>query len=204
MNNKLNNFQIAAIFTVIIGSVSFAIFYNYRKRKLKRFSMLFDGIKEIGNNAGFSNEAFENMLREIGWKGGEPWCMYFAKAIYVNALPKLADDFSKSLSGSTQLSFNNVALGKSQSLEVITSGKPRVGDIAIWQRLNDSSKGHAGVVIKVTDNGQKFETIEGNANYQPSFQGEGDLVDKIEHDLNYNGTNSTYPNLKLRGFIRLT
>lgn len=204
MNNKLNNFQIAAIFTVLIGSVSFAIFYNYRKRKLKRFSMLFDGIKEIGNNAGFSNEAFENMLREIGWKGGEPWCMYFAKAIYVNALPKLADDFSKSLSGSTQLSFNNVALGKSQSLEVITSGKPRVGDIAIWQRLNDSSKGHAGVVIKVRDNGQKFETIEGNANYQPSFQGEGDLVDKIEHDLNYNGTNSTYPNLKLRGFIRLT
>jgi hypothetical protein len=202
--NNLKRWQIATLFVVTIASASFVLFYNYRKRKLKRFAMLFEGIKEIGNNQGFNNEAFESMLREIGWRGGEAWCMYFAKAIYVFALPKLAEDFNKSLSGSTQLSFNNVASGKSASLQIVTSGKPKVGDIAIWQRVNDSSRGHAGVVVKVKNNGNVYETIEGNTNFQPSFQGEGDLVDRLEHELNYGGTNSTFPNLRLRGFIRLT
>lgn len=188
-----------------ITAVGLGIFINYRSRRIRRIAKSFEGVEEIGNNQGFNNETLQEMLRESGWKGGEAWCMYYAKAIYKKALPKFADTIQKELSGSTQRSWKDVVDGKSEIFEAITSGKPKVGDIAIWQRISDPSKGHAGIVIR--PNSSKFAngytTIEGNINYDPSFQGEGDLVDKAQHELKYGEANSTYKTLKLKGFIRL-
>jgi hypothetical protein len=131
--------------------------------------------------------------------------MYYAKAIYKKALPKLADQIQKDLSGSTQGTWNKINSGGSEIFKTVTSGKPKVGDIVIWRRLNDSSKGHAGIVTRPNSsmfpNG--FTTVEGNTNYDPSFQGEGDLVDTLQHELKYNQPNDTYKSLKLLGFIRL-
>ena len=83
------------------------------------------------------------MLKDSGWKSGEAWCMYYAKSIYKKALPKLADQIQKELSGSTQGTWNKINSGDSELFKTVTSGKPKVGDIVIWRRLNDSSKGHA-------------------------------------------------------------
>lgn len=195
--------------TLIVGGIltvaSLAIFVNYRRRKIKRIAKSFQGVEEIGNNQSFSNEVLQNMLKEAGWKSGEAWCMYYAKAIYQRALPRLADQIQKDLSGSTQGTWNKIKNGDSEIFETITSGKPRVGDIVIWRRLNDSSKGHAAIVIK--PNSSKYPngytTVEGNTNYDPSFQGEGDLVDVLQHELKYGEPNETYKGLKLLGFIRL-
>ena len=195
--------------TLIVGGIlsvaSLAIFVNYRRRKIKRIAKSFKGVSEIGDNQAFSNETLQKMLKEAGWKTGEAWCMYYAKSIYQRALPKLADQIQKDLSGSTQGTWNKINSGGSEIFETITSGKPRVGDIVIWRRTNDSSKGHAGIVTKPRSakypNG--FTTVEGNTNYDPSFQGEGDLVDILQHQLNYGQTNETYKGLKLLGFIRL-
>ncbi len=195
--------------TLIVGGIltvaSLAIFINYRRRKIKRIAKSFQGVEEIGNNQAFSNETLERMLKEAGWKTGEAWCMYYAKAIYQRALPKLAEQIQKDFSGSTQGTWNKINSGDSEIFETVTSGKPRVGDIAIWRRVNDSSKGHAGIVIR--PNSSKYPngytTVEGNTNYDPSFQGEGDLVDILQHDLKYGETNDTYKGLKLLGFIRL-
>ena len=187
---------------LILGGVGLS-FVNHRKKKIIRQAKLFKGIEEVGTNAGFDNETFEKMMREVGWRGGDQWCMFFAKNVYVQSLPKLAKDFQKNLSGSTQGSFSNIEKGASPYLEVIKEGSPKVGDIVIWQRKNDSSKGHAGIVIKVKDKGKKFDAIEGNTNYDPEFMGEGQLVDIVPHETNYGEGDSVYKSLRLRGFIRL-
>lgn len=187
---------------LILGGVGLS-FVNHRKKKIIRQAKLFKGIEEVGTNAGFDNETFEKMMREVGWSGGDQWCMFFAKNVYVHSLPKLAKDFQKNLSGSTQGSFSNIEKGASPYLEVIKEGSPKVGDIVIWQRKNDSSKGHAGIVIKVKDGGKKFDAIEGNTNYDPEFMGEGQLVDIVPHETNYGEGDSVYKSLRLRGFIRL-
>jgi hypothetical protein len=195
--------------TLIVGGIltvaSLAIFINNRRRKIKRISKSFQGVEEVGNNQSFSDETLKEMLKDSGWKSGEAWCMYYAKAIYKRALPKLADQIQKDLSGSTQGTWNKIKNGDSEIFETVTSGNPRVGDIVIWRRVNDSSKGHAGIVIR--PNSSKYPngytTVEGNTNYDPSFQGEGDLVDILQHELKYGETNDTYKGLKLLGFIRL-
>jgi hypothetical protein len=188
-----------------LGVISLAVFINYRSRKIKRIGKSFEGVAEIGDNAGFSDETLQQMLKESGWKGGEAWCMYYAKAIYKKAVPKLADKIQKQLTGSTQGSWNDAVQGKLENFEAITSGRPKIGDIVIWQRISDSGKGHAGIVVKT--NAKKyangFTSVEGNTNYDPSFKGEGDLVDTIEHNLNYGEVDKIYKNLRLKGFLRL-
>lgn len=185
--------------------ISLAVFINYRSRRIKRIGKRFEGVEEIGNNRGFSDETLQSMLKESGWKGGEAWCMYYAKAIYKKAVPRLADKIQKQLTGSTMLTWNNAVQGKLENFEAITSGKPKIGDIVIWQRINDSGRGHAGIVVKTKS--KKFEdgfvAVEGNTNYDPSFQGEGDLVDTVDHTLNYGQPDGVYKGLRLKGFLRL-
>lgn len=197
--------KIVLIVSGVVAITSLAVFINYKRRKIKRLAKSFEGVQEIGNNQGFADETLQKMIQESGWKGGEPWCMYYAKAIYMKALPKLSDKIQKELSGSTQGTWNKIKKGDSTLFETITDGKPKKGDIAIWRRVNDASKGHAGIVIKSSSNRfpNGFTTVEGNTNYDPSFQGEGDLVDSLQHPLKYNQTSETYKNLKLLGFIRL-
>jgi hypothetical protein len=197
--------KIGLIIGGVVAVLSLAVFINYRSRRIKRIAKSFKGVEEIGSNREFSNKTLEDMLRESGWKSGEAWCMYYAKAIYKKALPKLSDKIQKELTGSTQGTWNKIKNGESEIFEAVTSGRPRVGDIAIWRRINDPSKGHAGIVIR--PNSAKYSngytTVEGNTNYEPSFQGEGDLVDVLQHELKYGQPNETYKGLKLLGFIRL-
>lgn len=155
------------------------------------------GITEEGANQGFSNKAFQQMMKDIGWRGGEQWCMYFAKLVHVNTFPKEADKIRKILVGNTQNSFKNALNDKTGTYKVITSGRPQRGDIVIWQRTNDTSKGHAGVVVGFK--GDKMITVEGNTNLAGAA--EGDAVLKKERPMEIGKTipNST---LRLRGFIR--
>jgi hypothetical protein len=170
--------------------------------KIKKLALLYEGIEEVGNNQGFNNAVFEDMMKTVGWKDSAQWCAYFTKAIYNYALPDLADDFSKSLSGSSQRSFTNVQAGKSKSLKAITTGKALPGDIVIWQNKNDASTGHAGIILE-TGPGNKFKSIEGNANYRPDYSGQNELVDIVPHDTAIGNTDNIYSSKKLRGFIRL-
>ena len=202
MNKRTRN--IIIISSIVVFSIVGLSLINYRKKKVARLALLFKGVEEVGNNAGFTNDTFEKMMREVGWKNGEAWCSYFAKVAYLYALPNLTDDINKWWGGSSQATFDNVKNGKSEEFEVITSGRPKKGDIVIWQRINSPSQGHVGIVTKAFLNSDtKFEAIEGNTNYDPSFSGEGQLVDVVPHDTAIGQPDSQYPSLKLRGFIRL-
>ena len=59
--------KIILISSLVAGIVGLGIFYNFRKKKIKRQAKLFDGVKEVGNNAGFTNKAFEDMLKSVRW-----------------------------------------------------------------------------------------------------------------------------------------
>ena len=170
--------------------------------KIKRLALLYEGIEEVGTNDGFNNAAFEEMMKSQGWRSNDQWCMFFATTMYVYALPDLADDFRKSLGGSSQGSFRNVQAGKSKSLKAITSGKALPGDIVIWQNKSNGAFGHAGIVLEAGP-GNKFKVIEGNANYKPEISGQGDIVDIVWHEAVIGGTDSPWSAKRLRGFIRL-
>jgi len=201
MNKKL-------LFFVAIGGIILLSSFTRKKSKMSeaekiiKTAKLYEGIKEVGNNQGFTNAAFQNMMSSVGWKSGDQWCAFFCKAVYNNALPELASDFNKSLGGSTQRTFNNVKAGKSQHLKVVTSGTPAIGDIVIWVNKSDSSKGHAGIVIEL-NGGNSFTCIEGNVNYKPATSGENELVDIVPHKTSIGSTDSVYRTKNLRGFIRL-
>lgn len=189
---------------LIAGAILAAgIFIFSRRYRIKRVALSFHDVEEIGNNAGFNNAVFEEMMQNAGWNSGEQWCMYYVKAIYDTVAPRLKSDFAKSLGGSSQQSFFNVEAGKSKHLQVIKEGRPRVGDIVIWQNYANPGKGHAGIIVKVTNGGRTFTTVEGNT-YEPGVSSNNEIVAVVPGHKNEIGQKSNiYPSKKLRGFIRL-
>jgi len=164
---------------------------------LTGFATKWVGVDESGANTSFANKVFEDMLKKVGWKSGESWCMYFAKAVHWETFPKDRANIQSILNGSTQRSFTNAQNDKTGTYTVITSGQPKLGDIAVWQKVSSPAYGHAGIVIK--SSGDSFETIEGNTNKEGSR--EGTSVLKKTRPLKY-GETAPNSDLKLKGFIR--
>lgn len=186
-----NKYIIASAILVVVG-----VLLTYRA-KAASFAKKWIGVSERGFNASFSNEVFQAMMKNVGWKGGDAWCMYFAKAVHYETFPKDRDKINKILVGNTQQSWRNVEKDTTNTYKLITSGKPKMGDIALWQRVDDANKGHAGIVIKSgTDT---FTAVEGNTNAGGSSEGDKVLV-KVR-PLKY-GEKIPNSSLKLRGFIR--
>lgn len=183
------------IYVSIIAVATAAIMLISWKRRPATIAETFLNEQEIGVNSGFASKAFEQMLKDVGWQGGEAWCMYFAKAVYLQAFPAKADKIDKVLNGSTQSSWRNA---KDSSLfDVITDGKPHIGDIIIWQNIKNTSTGHAGIVRKHLD-GDNYRTVEGNSGLGGTSEGDGVV----------NNNRKLVPgcidgSLKLLGFIRL-
>jgi len=192
---------------LFVGSIVAFVLY-YKREAIKNY---FDfskistylankwvGIKEIGNNQGFSSKVFENMMRVVGWRSTDEWCMYFAKAIHYESYkdkPKIQAKIKKILTGSTQESFVNAKNDKTGTYT--TSNTPKVGDVLIWQRSSNPAKGHAGVVTAVK-NGM-VETIEGNTDDKDLANGQ-----YVAKKLQKSAVGSRMPNstLVVRGYIR--
>jgi surface antigen len=197
---------------LFVGSIGAFILYVNRQRVVKggryikrKFSDLVNmfaskwvGVTEIGENQSFANDVFQGMMKNIGWRSTEAWCMYFAKAIHYEALknnPTEQAKVNKILSGSTQLSY--VKAKNDNTNTYTTSTTPKEGDIIIFQNTNDTSKGHAGIVVKVNNN-NTVDTIEGNTSDKNIR--EGDIVAR-KNRTSVIGK-SIGGNLVLRGFIR--
>jgi len=176
--------------------------YEYSKKAfgdlVSMFANKWVGVKEIGNNQAFGNKVFEAMMKAVGWKSSDEWCMYFAKAVHYDIFkdqPQVQSQIQKILTGSTQQSFVNAKNDKSGTYT--TSNTPQVGDIIIWQRSTQNWKGHAGVVVGVK-NGM-VETIEGNTDSVDLSNGQY-VAKKIQKsEVGSKMPNST---LVVRGYIR--
>ena len=188
---KKNNYYIIGGLLVLGGLI-----LSYRA-KAALFAKRWVGISEKGVNISFSDAVFEDMMRKVGWKSGEEWCMYFVKAIHLQSFPQKKDLINKILTGSTQRSWKNAKADTTNTYKIITEGKPKLGDIAIWQRVDAPDKGHAGIVTKSGTN--TFKTIEGNTNAAGSSA--GNRVAIKDRPLKYN-EQIPGSKLKLLGFIR--
>lgn len=182
---------------ILLGSaiaVGVTVLARYRKRVALR-AKDYTGIKETANNSGFQNKAFEEMMKSVGWKSSDAWCMYFAKMVWLNVYKKDADVLRTILTGSTIQSYNNAVNDGNKN--VIVSKEPKTGDIVIWQNYSNGSAkstGHAGIVIKKGIN--TFTTIEGNTSEQGAREGTTVLLKERKYNWNENN------GLRLLGFIR--
>jgi surface antigen len=199
---------------VFFGSIGALIVYLQREKVFKAyaygkkafgdlvnmFASQWVGVKEIGENQAFGNEAFQSMMKQVGWHSFDQWCMYFAKAVHYNVFkdnPTEQAKINKVLVGNTQLAFNNAKNDTSGTYQAITSGSPKVGDIIIFRHSNAPSTGHAAVVVKVNSN-DTVDTIEGNTSDKSISN--GDVVAK-KNRTSIIGK-SIGGDLVVRGFIR--
>ena len=159
---------------------------------------LFEGINEIGKNRAFDNKEFQALLSKYGWVSGSQWCAFYVKMVFCTALPQYAECFKKVLHGNSQSTFNNAKAGKCKYLKAISSGKPQVADIIVFQNYKDTSKGHVGIVISTE--GDTTYLIEGNTNL-----GSNDKVCIVKHKNMVIGEKSnTYKAKKVRGYVRFS
>jgi surface antigen len=166
------------------------------QRLMANYAVKWVGTEEVGNNNGFANDMFESMMKQVGWRSSDQWCMYFAKMIHYNSFPNDRDNINKVLNGLSQGSFAN-ATNDATNTYMTTKVNPQVGDIIIFQHLNLPATGHAGVVVKVNNN-NTVDTIEGNTSDKNIS--DGDLVARKTRTSVVG--KSIGGDLVLRGFIR--
>lgn len=184
----------------LASGITIGLLINYFKRgnRIKRLAKLTLDIGEISGNRGWSSDKFTEMMKSVGWRSSEHWCMYYAKAIYFYALPKLRDGI-KELSGLTSYNWQRALKGKLSIFEAVTTPTPIIGDIAIWQKGDGT--GHAGVVTKVLKDGMII--TEGNANYTNAPKNPTDSVVVNKHDKTIGSAWTRGSKNKLVGFLRL-
>lgn len=155
------------------------------------------GIKEVGNNEGFSSPHFQEALERIGWKKGQSWCMYavmkwwFYGFSQYNSL--MINDLQALFSGLALKTWNNFKASDKFECNRI----PKSGCIAIWQHYKNGEgtwQGHAAIVKSYTKD--EIETIDGNTNKAGSREGQVVAIKRRQRNFN------TYENgLVLKGFI---
>jgi len=178
---------------VFLTLMFFVILYFHFKtsKKVLRKAKSFLGQEETGENKGFRSSNFEAKMRKIGWFKGAQWCAFFTRLVWLESLPaKYRKVAEKLTSGSSQQTFLNFQKDKSGLFEV--KSRPKKGSIVVWQATRDASRGHVGIVTKVTSN--SFETIEGNSN----VNGHPGIVTRLKHSFEKSPSG-----LKLRGFINI-
>ncbi len=120
------------------------------------------GQTEIKGNMGFSNPDFEQRMKDVGFKPSYQWCAIFAELVWHEAFQgnkEMLAIIKDNCSPSAVKTFENF-----RGLEM-TSDKPIVGSIVIWQSWRNGHRhwtGHAGIVVEVND--KTFVSIEGNTN----------------------------------------
>jgi hypothetical protein len=163
----------------------------------KGFKNQFEKVIENTKNAGFVNRNFEKMMRSVGWKTNDAWCMYYCKLVYLTLYSFDMNFILKNFNGSTIRTPQRIKELNRQGDRryiFIAENKPQVGDI--FCLLNkDGGGGHVGLVTKVINN-TTVKTIEGNTSLEGVREGEG--VFELERTLSIGKGKSKI----MQGYIR--
>ena len=134
----------------------------------KSFRGQMERVVKGGQNVGFVDASFQAMMKGVGWKGGEAWCMYYCKLVYMQFFSFDREFLAKHFNGSTIGTLQNVinlnAKGDKRYL-FIAENTPQVADIICLQ-------GHVALVQEVISP-TVVRTIEGNTNLKGVREGEG-------------------------------
>lgn len=135
----------------------------------------FDEIKEVvsrAENRGFTNAAFESMMKKVGWTTGQAWCAFYVKLVYMQFFSFDREWLSINFTGSAAGNFIRVQQLNQKGDKryiAINRDEPEVGDIACWGRVG---RGHTGIVTEVI-NKNRVKTIEGNTTLSGAREGDG-------------------------------
>lgn len=188
----INTNRIFGLF-LITGIITIFV---WKRRKIVSYANKFLGETEIPGNLGFRSYWLQEKMKNVGWKKGQPWCMYLVKIIWLDKFPEIRDILDKLLSGSTQTSYQNVLKDNSGLFSI--NIYPSIGDIALFQYYDSDGfptwSGHSGIVTKV--NGSKYKDLEGNTN--DSGGKEGYIIAAKSRDLS---AYTKKKGLRLKGFI---
>lgn len=125
------------------------------------------GIKEVGDNASFSDKDFEKKMISIGWKPNVKmaYCAAFVRMVLLNISTGNANKFFKSnMTLGSKDSFNNfknAASKKSEYVEIIS--KPEPGCIILYN-------GHTEICESDID-GSTVNVISANSKFSDGSQG---------------------------------
>jgi len=139
------------------------------------------------------------LMIESGWQPGYAYCCSLTEAVWRQAYYELdapqdtIDKITTNLTPSVMKSFNN------WKKEELISTIPTSGSIFFMQK-GFTGFGHAGIVVKSSDDGKKISTIEGNTSPDPASveaDREGDGVFRRVRPVSF--TSST--GLWMQGFL---
>jgi hypothetical protein len=165
--------------------------------KKKGFDAVIERFVKGAENKGFTNAAFQSMIKKVGWKSGEAWCAYYVKLVMMQFYSFDRNWLNKNLSGSAAGNFYAVQrLNRSGDTRyiIVTTNTPQVGDIVCWGR---AGRGHTGIVTEVINN-NKIKSIEGNTSLDGKREGDGVRV--LSRTVRVGSNNSE--GLVLLGYIR--
>lgn len=156
----------------------------------------FIGTKEIGNNQGFDNPYYENLMKSIGWVPGQSWCAYAATLTwnrYYDGNKHAQAIIKHILHPHVQTMWS-----RAKSSQVVKTGTvPMIGAIACWA-VGIGGKGHCGIVVDILDDGT-FMSAEGNTSAGYKYnQSNGDGYYLKKRPIASNKTQ-----LRLLGYIYL-
>ena len=171
----------------------------------KGFRGQMERIIKGSENVGFVDASFQAMMKSVGWKGGEAWCMYFCKLVYMQFYSFDREFIAKHFNGSTSdqpfdkagtvggTVFNIKKLNKQgdKRYVFIADNTPQIADIICMQ-------GHVALVKEIIDN-THVKTIEGNTNLKGDREGQG--VEELNRTLVV-GKASKGSSKVFKGYIR--
>ena len=194
MSLSRSNTILLSLGGLAIGAIVFLSYH--RSRQIAKVAKAFIGQQEKSGNAGFKNPEMERLMREVGFRSGDAWCVYFVKLMWFTVVPEwLKPKIKTAISGNSQETWAKV----SNDPAFVVSHIPRIGDIAIWQNYKNGVgqlSGHAGIVTKVHIN--DFETVEGNTS---TITGTSEGIEVAEKTRTYSF--DVWHGLRLKGFVRL-
>jgi len=178
-----------------LGAVGAVLVTLKGRQRVVTFGKTFLGQQELTGNSGFRSETLERLMSQVGWNKGDAWCVYFAKMVWYDMVPRAYRPIIlKKISGNSQQAYKNAQEDTTGVLKV--SKYPKKGDIVIWQYFKGGVgqwKGHAGIVQKIGAN--SFFTIEGNTNDVGGREGYTVAEKERGYDFKKND------GLRLKGFI---
>jgi hypothetical protein len=89
--------------------------------------------EKLGKNVGFLDASFQAMMKSVGWQGGQAWCAYYVKLIYMQLFSFDREWLSKNITGSAMGNLNSVinlnSKGDKRYIAIKNNDEPVVGDV---------------------------------------------------------------------------
>lgn len=155
-----------------------------------KYSNLFDGVKEVGNNDGWEDiyfpelgMTFRDLMVSVGWRSGQAWCAYLSELIWKLAYQDVGHPIYNQLDDLFSASVMNTLYNFKRS-DFVCSSVPEIGSLAIfnfYSKGKSTRKGHIGIV-QPSKLCKYYVTLDGNTSSKDKR--EGDQVGKNTWELN--------------------